>query len=67
MLKIKTQSVKKLRPVGSKPGTLYGSAEVHKPLINGLPSFRLILSAIRTPTYKLAKFLVSVLSDITEN
>ena len=47
--------------VGSKPGTL------HKPLQNGLPPFRLILAAISTPTYKLAKFLVPVLSDKTQN
>ena len=47
--------------------TLYGSAKVHKPLINGLPQLRPILSAIGTPTYKLAKFLVPVLSDKTQN
>ena len=29
--------------------------------------FRPILSAIGTPTYKLAKFLVPVLSDVTQN
>ena len=40
---------------------------MHKPLIYGLPPFRPILSAIGTPTYKLAKFLVPVLSDITQN
>ena len=64
---ISEETYNKLRPVGSKPGTLYGSAKVHKPLINGLPPFRPILSAIGTPTYKLAKFLVPVLSDITQN
>ena len=64
---ISEKTYNKLRPVGSKPGTLYGSAKVHKPLINGLPPFRPILSAIGTPTYKLAKFLVPVLSDITQN
>ena len=57
----------KLRPVGSKPGTVYGSTKVHKPLINGLPPFRTIFSAIPIPTYKPAKFLVPVLSDITQN
>ena len=39
---------------------------MHKPLKNGLLPFRPILSAISTPTYKLAK-LVPVLSDITQN
>ena len=38
-----------------------------KPLINGLPPFRPILSAIGTPTFTLAKFLVPILSDITQN
>ena len=64
---ISEETYNKLRPVGSKPGTLYGSAKVHKPLINGLPPFRPILSATGTPTYTLAKFLVAVLSDITQN
>ena len=64
---ISGETYSKLRAVGSKPGTLYRSAKVHKPLINGLPPFRLILSAVGTPTYKLAKFLVPVLSDITWN
>ena len=40
---ISEETYNKLRPVGSKPGTLYGSAKVHKPLINGLPRFRSIL------------------------
>ena len=64
---ISKETYNKLRPVGSKPGKLYGSVKVHKPLINGLPTFRAFLSAMGTPTYKLAKFLVPVLSDITQN
>ena len=40
---------------------------MHKPLKNGLPPFRPILSGIGTLTYKLAKFLLPVLSDITQN
>ena len=64
---ISEETCNKLSPVGSKPGTLYGSAKVHKPLKNGLPSFRPILSVIGTPTYKLAKCLAPVLSDITQN
>ena len=51
----------------SKPGTLYGSAKLHKPLKNGLLPFRPIISVIGTPTYKLVQFLVPVLSDITQN
>ena len=64
---ISEETYNKLRPVGSKPRILYGSVKVHKPLVNGLPPFTPILSAIGTPTYKLAKFLVPVLSDITQN
>ena len=40
---------------------------MQKPIVNGLSPFRPIISAIGTPTYKLAKFLVPVLSDITQN
>ena len=64
---ISEETYNKLRPVGSKPGTLYGSAKVHKPLKNGLPPFRPILSVIGTPTYKMAKCLVPVLPDITQH
>ena len=39
---ISEETYNKLRPVGSKPGTIYGSVKVHKPLKNGLPPFRLI-------------------------
>ena len=40
---------------------------MHKPFVNELQPFRAILSAIGTPTYKLAKCLVPVFSDITQN
>ena len=65
-----TDLLKKLKNknvVGSKLGTLYVSAKVHKPLKNGLPPFRPIFSLVGTSTYKLAKFLVPILSDITQN
>ena len=64
---ISKETYNKLGPVGSKPETLYGSPKVYKSLINGLLSFRPILSGIGTPTYKLANFLVPVLSDMTQN
>ena len=50
-----------------KPGIMYDLAKVHKIFIDGLPSFRPILSAIGTPTYKLAKFLVPILESLTTN
>ena len=46
---------------------MYGSAKVHKFVTDGLPSFRPILSAINTPTYKLAKFLAPMLEPLTTN
>ena len=64
---ISEETFNKLRPVGSKPGKLYGSVKVHKPLVNGLPPFRPFLSGMGTPTYKLVKFLVPVQSDIKQN
>ena len=50
----------KLRPVGSHFGILYGLAKVRKQLINNCPPFTPILSAIVTPTYDIAKFLVPI-------
>ena len=55
----------KLCPVGSQPGVLYGFAEVHKKVIDGFPTFQPIPSAIGTPTYKIAKFLVPILKHLT--
>ena len=49
------------------PGILYGLCKVHKAIIDICPPFRPILSAIGTPSYKLAKFLVPKLSSITFN
>jgi len=54
-------------PIGTKPGILYGLPKVHKPVIDNTPKFRPILSAINTPVYKLAKFLVPILSPLTVN
>ena len=51
----------------SRPGILYGSPKIHKPVINNCPKFRPILSTIGTPTYKLAQFLVPILSPLTSN
>ena len=39
----------------------------HKPVANGLPSFWLILSAINTPAYNRAKFLIPLLERLTHN
>ena len=41
--------------------------KIHKETRNGIPPFRLILSAICTPTYKLVKFLLKFLTPSTAN
>ena len=56
-----------LYPSGLKPGILYGLGKIHKVLEDGIPTFRPILSAIGTPTYKLAKFCDKLLKPITTN
>ena len=65
--KISTEEFNKLNPVGSKPGILYGLSKIHKPLVNGLPKVRPILSAIGTAGYNLAKFLVPLLNPIANS
>ena len=64
---ISIEQYKDFSPSGSRPGILYGLAKVHKIVTDDLPSFRPILSAIGTSTYKLAKFLVPVLEHLTTN
>ena len=46
---------------------MYRICEVHKEIIYNCPPFRPILSAVKTPTYKLAKFLVSILKSLKSN
>ena len=55
------------KPVGTRPGIIFGLCKVQKDTIDNCPPFRTILSAINTPTYKLAKFLVPVLKSLTSN
>ena len=68
--KVITESVfNDLKPSGGQPGVLYGLCKVHKGASadGSSPPFRPILSAINTPSYKIAKFLVPLLSDLTKN
>ena len=46
---------------------MYGICKVYKDIIDNCPPFWPNLSAINTPTYKLAKFLVPVLKSLTSN
>ena len=64
---ISEKKYKDLHPVGSRPGILYGRAKIHKPIEDGVPPFRPILSDIGTPTYKLGKFFVPLLAPLTSN
>ena len=57
----------RLNPTGSQPSVLYGLAKVHKPTVNNIPKLRPILSAINSPTYKLSKYLNSLLKPFTTN
>ena len=58
---------KSLKPVGTRPVVMYGSYKVHKGSVGNCPPFRPILSALNTPTYKVAKFLVPILEPLTTN
>ena len=63
------EDYKFLKPVGSKPGIMYGLCKFHKcnSSTNDIPPFRPVLSAIGTATYNLAKFFVPILQDFTVN
>ena len=54
---------KSFKQVGTKPGIMYGPWKVHKTIVDNCSLFRPILSAINTPTSKLAKFLVPLLKS----
>ena len=46
---------------------LYGLCKIHKSIVYGVPPFCPILSAIGTPTYKLAKLFVPLLEPLIYN
>ena len=58
-------------PSGSQPGILYGLSKIPKRIVGNPPPppppCRPILSAINTPTYKIAHFLVPILTPVTCN
>ena len=58
---------KNIKAVGSRPGVLYGLCKIHKAIADVCPPFGPISSAIGTPTYKIVKFLVPILSCLTIN
>ena len=56
-----------LNPTGTQPSVMYGLSKIHKPAINNIPKLRPILSAIKSPTYKLSKYLNDILKPFTTN
>ena len=63
---LSAEQYKKIKAVRSRPGILYELFKDYK-AITVCPQFKHILSAIGTPSYKLAKFLVPKLSSISFN
>ena len=59
------EQYKDLNRTVSRPVIIYGLAKVHKIVTDTLLFFRPILSAMGTPTYKLAKFLAPMLESLT--
>ena len=64
--KISKDEYDKICPKGSRPEVLLWQSKIHKPVANNLPKFRLILSAINTPAYNLATFLIPMLEPLTQ-
>jgi len=56
-----------LSPDGPSPARLYGLPKIHKPPVDGLPKYRPIISQIGSPTYKIAKYLLSFIQPYTTN
>ena len=57
---------KKLKPRGFSFGVLYGLCKTHKKVLDKCLPLRPILSAIKTPSYNLDKFLVPLIEPITK-
>ena len=56
-----------VKPVGTRPGIMYGNSKIHKQQVDGCPPFQPILSALQASAYNLAKFLVPILNPLTKN
>ena len=56
-----------LKQVGTRPAIMYRSCNVDKKCADCYLTIRPILSALQTPTYKFAKFLVPILEPLTTN
>ena len=56
-----------LKSVETRPGIICGSCKVDKNCVDGFPPFKRILSGLETHTYKLEKYLVPILGQLTTN
>ena len=65
--KISEKKIDSTCPVGTTPCILYENPKVHKTVVNNIPKYRPISSAINAPTYLLAKWLNHILSPLTTN
>ena len=65
--KISKNKLLKVCPVASRPGILYGNAKVHKLVVDNMPKFRPIISAVNIPRYNLAKFFMPILELLTHS
>ena len=64
---ISEETRRHLKPVRTRPEIMYGYCKKNKKCVNGSPPFRPYLSALQTPTYKFAKYLVPILEPLTNN
>ena len=64
---ISEEILKTLFASGSAPGILYGLPKIHKPDFKTKFQFRPIFAAYNNPCFKLAKFIVSVLTPYINN
>jgi len=60
-------TIKQLHASGSAPGILYGLPKIHKTDFATRFQFRPIFAAYNNPCFKLAKYIVSILSPYTTN
>ena len=65
--KISKDEYDKICLKGSRPAILQGNIKIYKTVVNNLPKLRPILSAINTPGYNIAKFLILILEPLTHN
>ena len=63
--KINKYEYDKICPKVSWPRILDGNPKIHKPVVNNLAKFWPILSALSTPVYNTAKFLIPILEPFT--